>query len=341
MNLMHSRYMAAGLVLACSVLLAGCNGDDDSVTTPTVNPTGSALTATLSPTLTVTVPPTTTSTTTRTATATVSPTATTATPSVSPTSTRTATASPTSSTTGTPTRTATSGSGALPGSGSPTPPAATSTPVAAGTIQQTYAITIDENGIQPREIALPQGRPVHLGINNRASLCRFEFGDYIQGLVIDNNAAVGVNFTPVVPQDARGTNPQPIRMGCAGDANRVGQGTIVQVDPNAQLPGNPQLSPPDTGARQVDVTIRGDGITPADLTLTRSGGPTRLQIRNEGGPCRFRLGQYLDGLLLGSNTEGVLVFTPHVASTIGTDTGARSYGCAGDPGRQGSLTITP
>ncbi len=70
--------------------------------------------------------------------------------------------------------------------------------------------------------------------------------------------------------------------------------------------------------------------------------PVRLEVTNGAEPCLFYFGDYLRGLLIPGDSEGVAGFTAPARS--GSARGAEdevTMGCVGDEQRQGTVVTQP
>jgi hypothetical protein len=212
----------------------------------------------------------------------------------------------------------------------------------AGELVQDYSVTVRASGLEPSHLTLPLDVPVHVGIVNLSGApCLFLLGDYLWGLLLASSTNGEVTFVAPAPSGSRVGAADEIRMGCMGDPQRRGTVSFQETagDP-AALPGAAPLAPPATDAMRVPITLRADGVEPSAAAIP-TGTPIRLEVRNEGPPCLFYFGDYLQGLLIPSGRFAVAVFVAIARS--GSARGAAdelTMGCVGDPSRQGAVSIT-
>lgn len=212
------------------------------------------------------------------------------------------------------------------------------------------SLRLSDSGITPAQVTLPQGLPINIGVSNSSSAtCSFYIGDYLTGLVLEAGKSGQVAFPAPAPSGSSQGTPGQITMGCTGNDTIKGQVSVQQPSGSGQ--GNPNPTPPDSGSTSVvRVTVSNNGIDPATATV-QPGRTVRVEIVNQGGPCRFFFGDQLRGLLLPAGASGSAAFEtrapvaqgqPNQATEEGQFRGgaAGKMGCEGEPDHEGSITIT-
>ncbi|MFN8556477.1 MAG: hypothetical protein U0531_03700 [Dehalococcoidia bacterium] len=101
---------------------------------------------------------------------------------------------------------------------------------------QRESVTVFDDRLDPRQIAVSLGQPVTLEVTNRSgSECVFSAGGYLRGLRVPPGESRSQSFTVSSPAGATPPATATAPMGCEGDERR--QGSFI-VEFRGVLPGS-------------------------------------------------------------------------------------------------------